>query len=86
MVGFLNDPRDANGSIQMVIFVRDNELEMTMIDHGEPLLTLAIPPIVEITAAQEWMERWLTLKTGEAPSKPHANKQTSASMGRTEKP
>lgn len=61
LVEFLTTPREGSGSIQMIIFVRDNELELTMIDEGEPLLTLAIPPIVEITAAREWMERWFTL-------------------------
>jgi hypothetical protein len=86
LVESLNNRCQGSGSIQMVIFVRDNELELTMIDQGEPLVTLAIPPIVEITAAQEWMERWLTLKTGKAPSKLHADKQTSASMERPEKP
>lgn len=69
----LYDPGEGSDSVQTIVLGRDNELEVTLSDKGEPLLTLAIPAVVDITAAQAWMQRWLTLRTGTGPPRPWAS-------------
>ncbi len=55
---------DRIGATQMVALIREREIQLTAINAGGPLLTVAIPPGPDVIAVQAWMERWAVLKTG----------------------
>lgn len=59
----LNVP-EKNGSTQMVVLIREREMQLTAVNADGPYLTVAIPPGPDVRAAQAWIERWAALKFG----------------------
>ena len=57
----LNVP-ERNGSTQMVVLIRQREMQLTAVNADGPYLTVAIPPGPDVLAAQAWIERWAALK------------------------
>lgn len=53
---------EKNGSTQMVVVIREREMQLTAVNADGPMLTVAIPPGPDVIAAQSWMQRWAALK------------------------